>query len=91
VHREYVHLETERRAEIVDRRRSIRERLVEILRAGEQQEQFVLIPAPDPAVGVAMMIMDMCSRTSEWFNPSKPSAGLADRYAAAALRLAGAV
>jgi hypothetical protein len=38
------------------------------------------------------MILDMCSRTSEWYDPSRAEAPdeLAERYVAAALRLAGA-
>lgn len=90
VHREYVHLSAPRREEIVDRRRAIREQLVEILRAGHDDGSFVLIPGRDAPVRQAMMIMDMCSRTSEWFNPSKAAADLTSRYVTAALRLVGA-
>lgn len=90
VHREYVHLSADRRAETVERRRRIREQLVDILRAGQDTGRFKLIDGPDAAVGQAMMVMDMCSRTSEWFNPSKPSADLTERYVTAALRLVGA-
>jgi TetR/AcrR family transcriptional regulator, cholesterol catabolism regulator len=89
VHREYVHLSAPRRAAIVERRRAIREQLVEIIRAGAERQVFVLLPGRDAAVGQAMMIMDMCSRTSEWFNPTKASAELTERYVAGALRLLG--
>jgi hypothetical protein len=38
------------------------------------------------------MVLDMCSRTSEWYDPRReePPARLAERYVTAALRLAGA-
>jgi AcrR family transcriptional regulator len=90
VHREYVHLSPTKRDEIVERRRAIREQLVEILRAGRNDGSFVLIPDVDAPVRQAMMIMDMCSRTSEWFNPSKATADLTGGYVTAALRLVGA-
>jgi TetR/AcrR family transcriptional regulator, cholesterol catabolism regulator len=90
VHREYVQLSDPRRAEIVERRRRIRGRLVAILREGERAGVFSLIGGEQAAVGQAMMVMDMCSRTSEWFSPSASSAGLTERYVRAALRLVGA-
>lgn len=90
VHREYVHLAAPRRAEIVERRRGIRERLVQLLSDGAAARRFTLIDGPDAPVRQAMMVLDMCSRTSEWFNPSSESVHLSERYVTAALRLVGA-
>ncbi len=90
VHREYVHLSEERKVQIVECRRRLRERMIEILRAGQRAGTFELLDGPDGAVGAAMMILDMCSRTSEWFNPAQEGAALAERYVAAAMRLVGA-
>jgi hypothetical protein len=38
------------------------------------------------------MVLDMCSRTSDWFDRSRESdpAGIVQRYVVAALRLVGA-
>lgn len=90
IHREYVHLSPERKAEIVLRRRQMRDQLVSILRDGVGDGSFRLVGGPQAEVGSAMMVLDMCSRTSEWFNPAQPSQSFSDRYAAAALRLVGA-
>ncbi len=87
IHREYVHLSEDHRREIVTRRRRMRDLLITVLRAGEQSGEFRLI---GDQVGTAMMILDMCSRTSEWFNPTKSGKGIEDRYAEAVLRLVGA-
>jgi AcrR family transcriptional regulator len=91
VRREYLHLSPARHDEIVQRRRALRARLAELLRAGARRRRFDLI-GPDGPTRVAVMILDMCSRTSEWYDPSRadPPEELADRYVTAALRLAGA-
>ena len=86
IHREYVHLSEKHRQEIVRRRRRMRDQLVTVLQDGEQSGEFQLIGG---GVGTAMMILDMCSRTSEWFNPSQSSRGIEERYAEAVLRLVG--
>jgi hypothetical protein len=38
------------------------------------------------------MVLDMCSRTSDWFDRTRESdpAGIIERYVAAALRIVGA-
>ena len=90
IHREYIHLSQPRKAEIVKRRRQLRDLLVTIVADGAGLGEFVLIEGQDAEVGTAMMVLDMCSRTSEWFNPNQPSAGLGERYVQAALRLVGA-
>ena len=87
IHREYVHLSDSHRAEIVRRRRRMRDQLIDVLRAGADSGEFHLIGGE---VGTAMMVLDMCSRTSEWFNPSKSTDDIQQRYAEAVLRLVGA-
>jgi TetR/AcrR family transcriptional regulator, cholesterol catabolism regulator len=89
-HREYVHLGGERLDEINARRARLRESLIDILRAGQAQGSFELISGLS-AAGQATMVLDICSRTSEWFS-ANPAAtdGLIDRYVVAALRLVGA-
>jgi AcrR family transcriptional regulator len=90
IHREFVHLSPQRRAVIVECRRRVRDRLVGIMRAGTGSGAFRPIPGADPEVRAAMMILDMCARTSEWFDPAKAAVGpsdLADGYVAAAVRL----
>jgi AcrR family transcriptional regulator len=92
VRREYLHLSAPRYQEIVARRRRLRDQLRDLLRTGARSEHFDLIDGPDPgAKRVALMVLDMCSRTSEWYDPGRAEARdkLADRYATAALRLAG--
>lgn len=90
VRREYLHLTPQRQAAVVARRRRTRTQLVELLRTGERAGQFALVEDLD-ATGVALMILDMCSRTSEWYHQrdADPPAELAERYVAAALRLVG--
>jgi AcrR family transcriptional regulator len=93
VRREYLHLSRPRYQEIVLRRRRLRDQLRELLRTGAQSKHFDLIDGPDAgATRVALMVLDMCSRTSEWYDPTRNEAPdeLADHYATAALRLAGA-
>lgn len=90
IHREYVHLSPQRLAVIVECRRRVRDRLTGIVRAGTTAGSFRTIPGADPEVRTAMMILDMCARTSEWFDPAKTAArpsDLADGYVVAAVRL----
>jgi AcrR family transcriptional regulator len=91
VRREYLHLSPARYRRVVTRRRRLRRRLTELLRAGAATGVFELIEGRDAATRVAVMILDMCSRTSEWYDPARaePPNLLADRYVTAALRLAG--
>lgn len=92
VRREYLHLAEPRRSGIVARRRGLRTQLADLLRAGQRTGDFDLIDGEPGATGVAVMVLDMCSRTSEWYDPSRSDArdALAHRYVLAALRLAGA-
>lgn len=93
VRREYLHLSPARYEAIVRRRRRLRQQLCELLRCGAEARAFDLIDGPDGATRVAVMVLDMCSRTSEWYDPTREEAPppLAERYVTAALRLAGAV
>jgi AcrR family transcriptional regulator len=92
VRREYLHLSPARYDAIVRRRRRLRQQLTELLRRGADAGAFDLIDGPDGATRVAVMVLDMCSRTSEWYDRKReePPARLAERYVTAALRLAGA-
>ncbi|HKC28288.1 MAG TPA: TetR/AcrR family transcriptional regulator [Jatrophihabitans sp.] len=92
IRREYLHLSHRRYTEIVRRRRQLRQRLADLLRRGSDAGVFDLIDGPDGATRVAVMMLDMCSRTSEWYDPQRaePPHRLAQRYVVAALRLAGA-
>ena len=92
VRREYLHLSPARCAEIVDERRAVRNRLSALLLDGERAGTFHLIGGADGAVATALMVLDMCSRTSDWFDRSRESdpAGIVQRYVVAALRLVGA-
>jgi TetR/AcrR family transcriptional regulator, cholesterol catabolism regulator len=92
VRREYLHLSPQRRAEIVQRRRAMRGGLARLLREGSVAGQFELIGGPNEATAAAVMVLDMCSRTSEWYDPHRagPIDRLIARYVAGALRLAGA-
>lgn len=92
VRREYLHLSPLRRQEIVRRRRELREQLTALLRAGAEAGAFDLIGDTDAPTRASIMILDMCSRTSEWYDPSRSGApdDLAELYTVAALRLAGA-
>jgi AcrR family transcriptional regulator len=92
VRREYLHLTPKRYREIVRRRRRLRRQLSELLNAGAAAGAFDLIDGEDSAIRVAVMVLDMCSRTSEWYDPKRAESPdrLAERYVAAALRLAGA-
>lgn len=92
VRREYLHLSPERYAQIVARRRRIRARLEEILDAGQASGAFTLIGGAEGSAAQALMVLDMCSRTSEWFDPNRaPDAELVtEHYVQAAARLVGA-
>ncbi len=89
--REYLHLSPQRCAEVIAERRQVRKELADILLAGLKEGAFELIGGTDGATGQALMILDMCSRTSEWFDPrGRADIGeLTERYVAAALRLVG--
>lgn len=94
VRREYQHLTPERRAQVVDRRRCSREQLVGVLRRGKRSGEFDLIGGRNAPVRTAVMILDMSSRTSEWYDQRRMGAErperLAARYVEAAMRLVGA-
>jgi AcrR family transcriptional regulator len=92
VRREYLHLAPPRRAEIVARRRALRGRLARLLRDGSVAGRFELIGGAGEATAAATMVLDMCSRTSEWYNSRRSDRPdrLVARYVAGALRLAGA-
>lgn len=90
--RDYLHLSPGRRDEIVALRRGVREELVTVLRTGQRTGAFDLIGGSGGAVRQAVMVLDLCSRPSEWFRPSRRSdpRRLGAQYVTAALRLVGA-
>ncbi len=90
--REYLHLSADHYTEIVEARRAIRRQLSGLLTEGERAGVFDLIGGERDAVASALMVLDMCSRTSEWFDRTRDTdpAGIVERYVAAALRLVGA-
>jgi AcrR family transcriptional regulator len=92
IRREYLHLPEPQYQAIVQRRRQLRDSLSALLRTGQGAGRFDLIDGKNGATRVAVMILDMCSRTSEWYNSGRAEKPreLADRYVIAALRLAGA-
>jgi AcrR family transcriptional regulator len=92
VRREYMHLSPKRRDQIVHRRRALRAELARLLRDGCVAGYFDLIDGPRGAVNAAVMVLDMCSRTAEWYDPNRGDRAepLIKRYVQAALRLAGA-
>lgn len=92
VRREYLHLTAARHDEIVGRRRAMRSRLARLLRDGCVAGRFDLLDGPRGATGVAVMVLDMCSRTAEWYDPARTDRPerLVQRYRSAALRIAGA-
>lgn len=94
VRREYLHLSPERLALVVGRRRKLREKVTSILRKGSRSGEFTLIGGRNAPIRTAVMILDMCSRTSEWYDPRRLRAErperLTSRYVDAALRLTGA-
>jgi hypothetical protein len=76
----------------VRRRRKLRQRLSDLLRQGADAGVFDLIGGTDSNTRAAVMILDMCSRTSDWYDPrrAEPPQRLAQRYVQAALRIVGA-
>ena len=92
VRREYTYLSDARREEVIRTRRRLRQRLARMLADGEHAGEFTLIEGADRATRSAVMILDMCSRTSEWYHPDRgglPTPTLAARYVQACLRLVG--
>ena len=91
VRREYLHLSPARCTEIIELRRALRARLADLLAAGCRAGRFDLIGGVDGAVAQALMVLDLCSRTSEWFDRDRDEdiGALVDRYELAALRLVG--
>ena len=89
VRHEYLHLSPAHYADIVARRRAMRRTLTGFITDGAAAGQFDLIGDP---VGQTLMVLDMCSRTSDWFDRSRDTdpAEIVDRYVRAALRLVGA-
>jgi len=89
VRREYLHLSEDRYRSTVQQRRRTREQLGRLLATGQREGRFDLV-GPTPT-SVALMILDMCSRTSVWFDPTRTQRPelVAERYVRAALRLAG--
>ncbi|WP_375481015.1 TetR family transcriptional regulator [uncultured Jatrophihabitans sp.] len=93
VRREYTYLSPERREEIIERRRGLRRRLAALLLDGDADGTFHLVGGQDAATRSAVMILDMCSRTSEWYHADRGGMSgpqLAERYVEASLRLVGA-
>jgi AcrR family transcriptional regulator len=92
VRREYLHLSDDHYAEIVGMRRALRRQLTTLLVAAERAGGLTLIDGEDGAVSQAMMVLDMCSRTSDWYDRTRDGdpARIVDRYEIAALRLVGA-
>jgi len=88
VRHEYLHLSPAHYAEIVVMRRAMRRTLTGFIRDGAEDGTFDLIGDP---VGQTLMILDMCSRTSDWFDRSRETDPneIAARYVQAALRLVG--
>ena len=89
VRHEYLHLSPAHYADIVARRRAIRRTLTGFISAGAATGHFDLI---GNAVGQTLMVLDMCSRTSDWFDRSRDTdpSEIVARYIQAALRLVGA-
>jgi TetR/AcrR family transcriptional regulator, cholesterol catabolism regulator len=92
VRREYLHLNGERYGEIVELRRATRGRVAALLEEGQRSGSMDLIGGTAGSVASALMVLDMCSRTSDWYDRSRDSdaAGVVERYVTAALRLVGA-
>lgn len=96
--REFDLLTGEWHEEVVAIRRRLRDRLTDVLVAGQQTGVFHL-PGTDGASPVgtaanvtAITILDMCIHLSEWFHDRRPLslAELQHLYVEMALRLAGA-
>jgi AcrR family transcriptional regulator len=93
VRREYLHLSPRYYAKIVAMRRAFRRQLTKVLLAGQRAGVFTLIDGEAGAVAQTLMVLDLGSRTSDWFDPSRQghSATVLNRYERAALRLVGAI
>lgn len=91
VRREYLHLSAARYQQVVELRRSLRARLTELIDAGRRAGVFALIPGDEDGVATTLMVLDMCSRTSEWWDRSRESdpEAIVERYVRGALRLVG--
>jgi len=89
VRREYLHLSPERRRAVVAERRRFRGVLEDILEAGQDVGAFEIIGGE--VAGQAVMILDLGSRTSEWFvaRSDRDRSDLIERYVEAARRLVG--
>jgi len=89
VRHEYLHLSSDHRAEIVATRRAMRDLLTGFITEAASRGQFELI---GDAVGQTLMVLDMCSRTSDWFDRSRDTdpSEIVARYIQASLRLVGA-
>jgi TetR/AcrR family transcriptional regulator, cholesterol catabolism regulator len=86
---EYLHLSPGHCAEIVELRRGMRRTLSALIHRGEQAGHFRVL---GDVVGQTLMVLDMCSRTSDWYDRSRESDEheIAARYVQGALRLVGA-
>lgn len=91
VRREYLHLSPPRYRDVVARRRAVRRRLSSILEAGTAAGRFDVVGGRPAVTAQSVMLLDMCSRTSEWFDPGGAidASTLAQRYVVAACRLVG--
>ncbi len=89
VRHEYLNLSPARYADIVARRRAMRRILTGFIADGARAGCFDLI---GDAVGQTLMVLDMCSRTSDWFDRTRDTDTdqIVARYVQAALRLVGA-
>jgi AcrR family transcriptional regulator len=92
--REFPLLSGERYDEVVAIRRRLRDRVVDVLVAGQKKQVFHLVDGDDRAAAVltALPILDMCVHISEWFHEHRPLSheDLEARYVGLALRMAGA-
>jgi AcrR family transcriptional regulator len=92
--REFPLLSGERYDEVVAIRRRLRDRVVDVLIAGQKKQVFHLVDGDDRAAAVltAIPILDMCVHISEWFHEHRPLSheDLEARYVGLALRMAGA-
>lgn len=91
VRREYLHLSRERYEKVVAVRRGVRRRLSAILQAGAADGRFDIVGGRDAVTAQAVMLLDMCSRTSEWFDRGGKLGidTLAERYVVVARRIVG--
>lgn len=92
VRREYLHLSPERHRAVVARRRALRTQLADLLADGIAAGQLDLPGGAADRTRVAVMMLDMCSRTSDWYHADSEQTPqqMTQLYVTAALRLAGA-